>query len=286
MPSDQRAKALRERVMELAAAVADPTKSDEVFAEYMKWIGQLHQRYSFANTSLILTAIPHATYVAGYRRWQALGRQVKYGQKGVPILVPLHGATQQRTDPLSDDPVIYRPVLGFGVGHVWDISSTEGPPPPNFKHDLSADVAPLLDAAVALAAERSIAVEFRPLMGSTNGLSQGGTIVVNDARTIGVQTQSILHELAHESLHPRECRDEASRSLHEGEAEGCSWAVIQAFGVMDTMLNSAAYIRSHRAEAREILGSLERITTAARDLIDGLERHLPPELRPVLPRGR
>lgn len=52
------------------------------------------------------------------------------------------------------------------------------------------------------------------------------------------------------------------------------------------MANSGLYIRSHRAGTRDILDSLERITATAHDLIGGLERHLPPELRPTLPHGR
>lgn len=148
MNTDARARKLREKVLDLVAAVADPARGDEVFSDYMRWIGQLHTNYSCANTMLILSACPHATYVAGYRKWQALGRQVRYGQKGISILVPLRGPAVEAEDPFSDDPIVHRPLLGFGVGHVWDISQTDGAPPPNFKIDLGDDVRPLLDAAV------------------------------------------------------------------------------------------------------------------------------------------
>ena len=36
-------------------------------------------RYSPTNVLLILLQAPHATRVAGYRRWQSLGRQVPKG---------------------------------------------------------------------------------------------------------------------------------------------------------------------------------------------------------------
>lgn len=116
-------------------------------------------------------------------------------------------------------------------------------------------------------------------MGSTNGVSELGKVIINSARPAGVQAQVILHELGHEIMHPREMRLEGNRSLHEGEAEATAWAVLQHFGVEGTMLNAAAYIRSHHAQARDLLGSLERITSAAHDLIRGIETHLPPELR-------
>lgn len=287
--NDRRVTALREKVLELAAAVADPTQTDQVFQNYMTWISQLHQRYSFANTALILSAIPTATHVAGYRRWQSMGYQVKYGQRGLPILVPIHGTKVERVDPLTDEPITYQPIRGFAVGHVWDISQCEGPSPPDYKHRLSDDVRPLLDASVALAEEQGIEVEFRTLMGSVSGLSKGGEIVINSARPVGVQAQVVLHEWAHETLHPRESRVEANRALHEGEAEATAWAVLQHFGVEGTMNNAAEYIRSHQAQStdqtRSILGSLERITGAAHDLIQGLERHLSPDLCQRFPVG-
>lgn len=290
MQNDRRVAQLRERVLELAAAVADPTQTDQVFQDYMRWISQMHQRYSFANTALILSAIPTATHVAGYRKWQSMGYQVRYGQKGAPILVPIHGTKTEQIDPLTDEPVTYQPIRGFSVGHVWDISQCEGPPAPDYKHRLSDDVRPLLDAAVALAEERGIEVEFRPLMGSVSGLSKGGTIIINSARPVGVQAQVVLHEWAHETLHPKESRVESNRSLNEGEAEATAWACLQHFGVEGTMNNAAEYIRSHQSQStdqtRSILGSLERITKAAHDLIQGLEKHLPSDLHCRFPVGR
>jgi len=280
MQNDARVKRLRERVLELVQAVADPTRGDKVFSDYLAWVSRLRQSYSFANTSLILSARPDATYVAGYKRWQSMGRQVRLGQKGIPILVPLHGAAVEETDPLSDDPVVHRPLVGFSVGHVWDVSQTDGPPVPNFKIDLGDDVGPLLGAAVALAGERGIGVQFRPLLGTANGLSELGNVIINSARTVGVQAQTILHELGHEAMHDRQSRVEGNRALHEGEAEACAWAALQHFGVTGTMNNAAAYIRSHHAQPRDLLLSLERITSTAHELTTGIERHLPPELRP------
>ncbi|MEN6547899.1 MAG: ArdC family protein [Armatimonadia bacterium] len=285
MHNDRRVAALRERVVELAAAVADPNTGDEVFEGFMRWIAQLHSRYSFANTALILSAVPHATHLAGYRKWQTLGRQVRYGERGIPILVPLQGARVEEVDPLTSEPVVRRPVRGFGVGHVWDISQTDGPPVPDFKHDLGDGMQPILDAAIAFAHERGIEVEFRTLLGATNGISEGGKIVINSARPVGIQSQVILHELAHEKMHPKALRSEMIKPVVEGEAEACAWATLTHFGVdgLDVMENAALYIRSHRAGTRDILDSLERISGCAHDLISGLERHLPPELRLELP---
>lgn len=230
MPNDRRVAALREKVIELAVAVADPNTGDEVFERFMRWISQLHTKYSFANTAIILSARPDATYVAGYRKWQALGRQVRRGERGIAILVPLHSERVEEVDPLTNEPLVQRRVRGFGIGHVWTLEQTDpisganggNAAPPDFKVDLGNQMQPLLDAATALAYERGIAVVFETIMGPTNGLSEGGRIVINSARPIGIQSQAILHELAHEKMHPKAVRGEMVKAVAEAEAESCS----------------------------------------------------------------
>jgi hypothetical protein len=51
------------------------------FARYLRCLARFH-RYSTANVALILMQRPDATRVAGYRAWQALGRQVRKGGEG------------------------------------------------------------------------------------------------------------------------------------------------------------------------------------------------------------
>ena len=45
--------------------------------------------YSFSNILSIVRARPDATRVAGIRTWTELGRFVKRGEKGIPILAPM-----------------------------------------------------------------------------------------------------------------------------------------------------------------------------------------------------
>lgn len=44
--------------------------------------------YSAGNIALIRLQRPDTTQVAGYQRWEELGRHVKKGEKGITILVP------------------------------------------------------------------------------------------------------------------------------------------------------------------------------------------------------
>src|SRR5215207_4396763 len=59
----------------------------EQFARYLIVMAKFHQ-YSFGNVLLIFASDPQATHVAGYKRWQALGRHVRKGETGIKILVP------------------------------------------------------------------------------------------------------------------------------------------------------------------------------------------------------
>src|SRR5579872_1866600 len=45
--------------------------------------------YSWGNCLLIALQRPDATRIAGYRKWQDMGRQVRKGEKGIVILAPI-----------------------------------------------------------------------------------------------------------------------------------------------------------------------------------------------------
>jgi antirestriction factor ArdC-like protein len=57
----------------------------ESLTSYLKAIGRFH-RYSLYNVMLIASQKPNASYVAGFRTWNQLGRFVKKGEKGILIL--------------------------------------------------------------------------------------------------------------------------------------------------------------------------------------------------------
>ncbi|GAB7192787.1 hypothetical protein NUM3379_34960 [Kineococcus sp. NUM-3379] len=83
------------------------------------WAGWLRQAarfhaYSLDNVHLIQAQRPASTLLAGYEAWQALGRQVVKGEKGVQLLGPpaASGVTAPR------------------LAYLWDVSQTSGEPLP------------------------------------------------------------------------------------------------------------------------------------------------------------
>src|SRR5215217_6662352 len=54
------------------------------FRSWRRVVSRFHE-YSLANTLLIAAQNPDATKVAGYRKWQEMGRQVRKGEKAIKI---------------------------------------------------------------------------------------------------------------------------------------------------------------------------------------------------------
>ena len=71
---------------ELAKALAEGRS--ETLMRYLGVMGRFHN-YSFRNCMMIAMQRPEATQVAGYRKWEQLGRQVKKGETGIGIFAPL-----------------------------------------------------------------------------------------------------------------------------------------------------------------------------------------------------
>ena len=82
------------------------------------------RRYSFHNQLLIFCQRPDATRVAGFRKWQQLGRNVRKGEKGLAILAPCKYRTTIETEDHEEQ--ILQSIRGFRVVYVFDISQTEG----------------------------------------------------------------------------------------------------------------------------------------------------------------
>src|SRR5436190_21881674 len=109
------------RLEQAVAAIQD----SETFRRYLDAQAKFHH-YSWGNVLLIMSARPDATQVAGYRTWQALGRQVRRGETGIRIIVPMRRRVERsdEEDPDSESR------LFLGSGTVFDVEQTEGPPLP------------------------------------------------------------------------------------------------------------------------------------------------------------
>ncbi len=66
------------------ATPVEQLRTCESWIAYLDFLGSFHT-YSLNNVLLILAACPQATQVAGFRQWQAKGRQVRKGERAIKI---------------------------------------------------------------------------------------------------------------------------------------------------------------------------------------------------------
>lgn len=263
---------LHQTVLDLAALVADPTHGDETYNAYLRFMGRLRS-YSVRNLLLIQAQCPQASYVASYRHWEALGRQVMRGETGIAIVRPLRRRTPRAE---YGEPKGARPQqsVQWGIGYVFDAAQTTGDAPiPNYKPELPGETTHLLVAACRYARSQGIAVRRQPMMGGTNGLSKGGTVLLNASRTPSVWLQTLCHEMGHELLHHSPETRCVPRPQVEAEAESTAAVVLNGLGFA-TIANSAAYIREHAGRPSDILNALERIQWASRKILAGIQANL------------
>src|SRR6266853_5147119 len=94
----------------------------EALTDYLKAIGRFH-RYSLYNVMRIASQKPNASYVAGFRTWNELGRFVKKGEKGILILAPIVRRKAENEEEHEDASAS---VAGFRAVYVFDVSQTDG----------------------------------------------------------------------------------------------------------------------------------------------------------------
>jgi hypothetical protein len=205
---------------------------------------------------------PAATRVAGYRAWQALGRQVRRGAKGIAILcpAPLKATTEEGEEEIT---------LRFRTGYVFDIADTDGPPLTALTvHAVEGDrYDALLRRLIEIAEHGGLTVRFRDrLPDDANGLSYGdGRIELKAGNPAGNLCKTLLHEVAHERMHrENEGRSFPRRQL-ECQAEAVAYCVCQALSVPTP--NTPTYLAFHGITRDQLADNLDAIRAGVASLL-------------------
>ena len=268
----QRALACVDETLEGIAAALRRGKPEDL-VRYLRFWGGFHT-YSFSNVALLLSQDPGATRVAGYQQWKRVGRHVRKGAKGLAILYP---RLRVREDPDSGRG---RPTLcGFGVGHVFDVASTDGAPlpePPAWRArgparagDVERIAEGIRRAGIGVGFGRE-AVERR-VRGADGVTYRDGSrvvIAVRDDFEPAHTVHTLLHEFAHAVLHfgPE---GEARRGRRELEADATAAAVASALGY-DFQDATYRYLAQWDATADALAESLPSIGRAVRIMLGEL----------------
>ena len=291
--------------LEALSALTDEARISEEMQTYLQFLGRFH-RYSFNNAMLILMSNPDATLVAGYRKWQGVGFQVRKGEKGIPILAPIcHGNSKKDTADATKEMVIEvesesesdkgqtRTGLWFRTVYVFDVSQV-GIPCPQCKtlaaHDATQcpECGSELDVSLpqppewinegedgvglavrlqSYAQSLGIEVSESDLPGTRQGESHIGKVVLREGLSPLGRASILAHEIAHELLHTEKDRQMLSRTIKETEAEATAYAVCAHFGHEITSPN---YIAMWSGDSSLLQQRMNRISKAAKQIIEAI----------------
>jgi antirestriction protein ArdC len=249
---------------ELESGVAALIDS-ETWQSWLATAAKFHT-YSFNNQMLIAVQCPAATHVAGYRAWQALGRNVRKGEHSIGILAP---NTRRVKDAITGEES--RRVTGFRVASVFDISQTDGDPlPVEPRPVLLQGEAPagLWDALTALAVREGFTVE-RGDTGQANGWMQPDTrtIRVSDTLSPAQAAKTLVHECAHALLHAATDYDYSGhRGIAEVEAESVAF-IVGSVHELDTGAYSMPYVAGWGKDAAVVAATASNVTRTARAIL-------------------
>ncbi|MCX4515896.1 ArdC-like ssDNA-binding domain-containing protein [Streptomyces sp. NBC_01619] len=289
---EERVTALKEK---FDAAVSELASSD-AWTEMLKGAVRLH-RYSFRNMMLILQQCPHASQVAGYRAWQASGRNVRKGERAIWILAPMTARKDADSEQDSSETdggkdrrrTFFRPVK------VFDISQTErvdGHVDPTSRPKLTGDApAHMWERLAEYAVSLGYSVERGPV-DPGNGYTEIATRTVRVGSSLEAAhaAKTLAHEVAHIVCeHVADYAEyERHRGLMETEAESVAFIVAGVFGLNASVV-SVPYVAGWAGrtpeEVRETIKTAgSRVTSAAKIIlaavapVDGMDAD--PDHRP------
>ncbi|OCK13695.1 ArdC-like ssDNA-binding domain-containing protein [Cutibacterium avidum] len=291
----------------LTAAV-DQLVSGEDWKRALAFAANFRSR-SFNNTLLIwaqhaaacergLVPKPTPSYVAGYKQWQGLGRQVQKGQPGYQITAPVTGrfASANPQDAESwrrlgkfDKPrpgeTVRSKMIGVRPAYVWDASQTAGddipePPRPHLlEGEAPGGLWEGLAAQVKAAGFNLLNVTSASEIYGANGVTDylAHTVTVRADMDAAARVKTLAHELGHVLMHGPDNREARQhRGIGEVEAESVALMVGAAHG-MDTSGYTIPYVSGWAAqvdgkEPGEIVKATgERVRTAALKILDQLD---------------
>jgi antirestriction protein ArdC len=233
--------------------------------------------YSLNNLLLILSQMPEASQVAGFRKWQSLGRQVRKGEKAIRIF---GYSTKKITQEDENGDEVEKRVARFPILSVFDIGQTDLMEGAEDVGTLTAELAGtddfgIVDALSTYLVEEGWTVEFRPIQGAKNGYSDPEEMaVVIDADLRPEHTaKTLIHETAHVILgHTDDLAEYLEhRGLMETEAESVAYVVAGLIG-FDTSAYSVGYIAGWSdADTDLIKSTATRVLRAAHQIAEILD---------------
>lgn len=218
---------------------------------------------------IIRAQMPNATFVAGFRRWQELGRHVNKGARSIKILAPR--IAKEKDEVTGEDK---SRVVGFITRPVFDVSQTTGEPLPLDHVKLilqgeSSEAEVIFAWVKSLAELRGTKVDIAFANGANGYYSPSlNQIVVDPSLTINHRAKTMVHEYVHSLLHGKA---EETAEERECVAEGTAFIVCTYFG-LDTSSYSFEYVKGWSSDEESLMLNYgSKMQKAAYDIIAQIE---------------
>jgi len=225
------------------------------------WDGSLGMHdYSFNNLILAWLQYSKVSMMAGYKKWQSLGRTVIKGEKAIKVLAPL---TRKIKDKTSDEDAYI--ITGWRYVNVFDVLQTEGDDL-DFGHSdkVTGDIC--FDTIKAIS-PLPVIVEYA---GTSNGNITPERILIAPKTNNAAAVSTLIHEISHFKLGHLDC--DLDKETKEVEAETVSFIVTSYLGLDNQ--KSKYYIGSWNGGA-ELKGRGKNIIAVAEAIIRDINALIP-----------
>lgn len=265
--TNEEREAEQSELLEQLGARIDALTTTTGWTDYLESASKFHD-YSFGNLMLIAMQRPTATRCAGYKTWQAMGRQVLKGERGICILAP-SVRTGERENAKTGEVEKFKFISGFRTVRVFDVGQTDGEPLPKSPAEMWAEArggktngtVEDFDLAVAAAGRLGLTVEVHadaPENGSRGWFSPGTPVVHVVSDDYGHMTKTLLHELSHAvdfdgGLEGRDAR-RAEYAENELIAESSAYIVAVTLGIDAATISdeSTVYLAAWAGRTRTV----------------------------------
>ena len=243
----------------------DEVRKSGFFREYLDAMAKFW-RYSYRNQLLIHVQKRDASRIAGFRKWNELGRKVLKGSKAIKILAPFTKKIKEK-DSIGEEKEVSRTYF-FPV-NVFDVSQTSGKPLPEISLEVEGNnQQQLLNKLLEYCALQNIKTEFKELgINGLYGYSSGGKIAVDSKQSINTQVNTLIHEIAHELTHYSKEGKKFSRQEKEIQAEATNYVITKALGLQN---KSPQYLALYTKNKEKILENLETISKTTKQILEHL----------------
>ncbi len=241
----------------------DALRKSQFFRAYLDCMAKFW-RYSYRNQLLIFTQKSDAARIAGFKTWNELGRKVKKGEKAIKILAPFTKKIMKKDVKTGEEKEVK--FTFFSPVNVFDISQTIGNQLPEIECTIQGSNQEwLLKKLLAFCKIQKIKTQFKKLgINGLFGYNANGKIFIDSTQSINTQSNTLIHEIAHELTHYTLEGKKFSKQEKEIQAEATTYAVTKALGLEN---KSAEYLAFHIYDKNKILENLKTISATTKKIL-------------------